>query len=316
MTDRKKKGLLLALIFIVVFIYMFNNMTMNNAGYLFYRRGARLLAMLIVSVAVTISTSLFQSVVNNRILTPDLLGYSQLYVLIQTSLVFFVGSMSSLILNPKINFLLVSIIMIIFSLIIFTSILRKTNHNLYLLLLIGTVLNTLFLSVSSFIQMIIDPNEFSILQNSLIASFNNINTEIIPLATILIVLPIPWVIKNLNKFDVIQLGEDYASNLGINTKVLYTQTLVVISILVSVSTALVGPIVFLGMLVVNLARLIVKSHKHKDTLFVGILLSCVMVIGGQLIVDKVFGLSVTLPVLLNMIGGTLMISLIMKERTS
>lgn len=316
MTDRKKKVLLVALVFVIIFVYMFNNMTMSNAGYLLYRRGARLVSMVVVSIAVTVSTSLFQSIVNNRILTPDLLGYSQLYVLIQTALVLTVGSMSSLILNHKLNFILVSLIMIVFSLLIFTNILKRLNHNIYLLLLIGTVLNTLFSSVSSFIQMIIDPNEFSILQNSLIASFNNINTDIIPIAVILILLPLPWVMKNLNKFDVLQLGEDYASNLGINTRKLYTQTLIVISILVSVSTALVGPIVFLGMLVVNLSRLIIKSHRHRDTLSIGILLSCLMVIGGQLIVDKVFGLSVTLPVLLNMVGGVFMIYLIMKERTS
>lgn len=316
MQDKTKKKIYIAIAIAFCLIYVFNNMNANNASYLLYRRIPRLIAMIVVAIAITVSTTLFQTMVNNKILTPDLLGYSSLYVMIQTLLVFLFGSFSITLMNATVNFALVSFFMIIFSLVIFTFILKKSKHNLYLLLLVGTVLNTLFSSVSSFIQMVIDPNEFNILQNSLIASFNNINTDIIPIAVVFILIPLPWVFRNLNKFDVLQLGEDYATNLGIDTKRLYTISLIVISILVSVSTALVGPIVFLGMLVINLSRMSLKSHKHKDFMFIAIIIAIIMVVGGQFIVDKIFGLSVTLPVLLNLIGGIYMIYLIMKERTS
>lgn len=235
--------------------------------------------------------------------------------MLQTLLVFVFGSLHISMISPYVNFTLVAVLMIVFSLVIFTFILKKSKHNLYLLLLVGTVLNTLFSSISSFLQMVIDPNEFSILQNNLIASFNNINTEIIYIAVFVLLIPLPWVIKNLNKFDVLQIGEDYANNLGIDTQRLYTISLVVISILISVSTSLVGPIVFLGMLVVNLARMSIKSFKHKDFMKLAALLSIVLVVGGQFIIDKVFTFEVTLPVLLNLIGGVYMIYLMMKERT-
>lgn len=235
--------------------------------------------------------------------------------MLQTLLVFVFGSLHISMISPYVNFTLVAVLMIVFSLVIFTFILKKSKHNLYLLLLVGTVLNTLFGSISSFLQMVIDPNEFSILQNNLIASFNNINTEIIYIAVFVLLIPLPWVIKNLNKFDVLQIGEDYANNLGIDTQRIYTISLVVISILISVSTSLVGPIVFLGMLVVNLARMSIKSFKHKDFMKLAALLSIVLVVGGQFIIDKVFTFEVTLPVLLNLIGGVYMIYLMMKERT-
>ncbi len=315
MRDKTKIRLIALIALIVCLVYLFYGMNSNNASYLLYRRGPRIIAMVAVAVAITISTTLFQTMVNNRILTPDLLGYSQLYVVLQTLLVFMFGTLHITMLSPYVNFALTSAFMIIFSLFIFTYILKKSKHNLYLLLLVGTVLNTLFGSISSFLQMVIDPNEFNILQNNLIASFNNINTEIIYVAFIVLLIPLPWVIKNLNKFDVLQIGEDYATNLGVDTKSLYTKSLIVISILISVSTALVGPIVFLGMLVVNLARMSITSFKHKDFMKLASYLSIILVVGGQFIIDKVFTFSVTLPVLLNLIGGVYMIYLIMKERT-
>lgn len=314
MSDRRKMSIVFIFALIVSFVYLFYNINSSNAAYLIYRRLPRLIAMYAVAGAITVSTSLFQTTVNNKILTPDLLGYSQLYVLLQTVLIFTFGSLSIASSNTYINFISLALLMIIFSLVIFTYVLKRSNHNLYLLLLVGTILNTLFASISSFLQMVIDPNEFAVLQNSIIASFNNINTDIIWISIILLLLPIPWLIKNLNNFDTLLLGKDYANSLGVDTKLLSTQTLVVISILISVSTSLVGPITFLGMLVINVSRLSIKSFKHKESILFAILVSINLVVGVQFIIEKVFTYSITLSVLLNLIGGIYMIYLMMKER--
>ena len=315
MHDKTKKYLLLIASISVCLLYILYGMNSSNMSYLLYRRIPRLVAMIAVSIAITVSTSIFQTVTNNRLLTPDLLGYSQLYVLIQTLIVFIFGGMHLLNINQYLNFVVVAGLMCGFSLVIFTYILKKSNNYVYLLLLIGMILNTLFSSISTFLQMVIDPNEFSIVQNNVMASFNSINTSVILIAVVLLIIPMPWVIKNLRNLDVLQLGEDYASNLSVNTSTLYRNSLIVISILVSLSTALVGPIVFLGMLVVNMAKITTASYKHEDYIVIGIMMSIVLVVGGQFIIDKVFNFGVTLSVLLNLIGGLYMIYLIMKERT-
>lgn len=315
MRDKSKKILLIIGCIIVCLLYVFYGMNSVNVSYLLYRRVPRLIAMIAVSVAITVSTSIFQTVTNNRLLTPDLLGYSQLYVLIQTFIVFVFGGMHLFNVNQYVNFVLVAALMSIFSLVIFTYILKKSNNYVYLLLLIGMILNTLFSSVSTFLQMVIDPNEFAIVQNNVMASFNSINTSVIIIAVVLLIIPMPWVIRNLHNLDVLQLGEDYASNLSVDTGKLYHNSLIVISLLVSLSTALVGPIVFLGMLVVNMAKITSSTYKHKDYIVIGILMSIILVVGGQFIIDKVFNFGVTLSVLLNLIGGLYMIYLILKERT-
>ncbi|MCG0056936.1 iron chelate uptake ABC transporter family permease subunit, partial [Escherichia coli] len=62
---------------------------------------------------------------------------------------------------------------------------KGEGRNIFFLLLIGIVFGTLFSSLSSFMQMLIDPNEFQVVQDKMFASFNNINTDLLWLAFII-----------------------------------------------------------------------------------------------------------------------------------
>ena len=59
------------------------------------------------------------------------------------------------------------------------------------------------------------------------------------------------------------LGEDQAKSLGVNYSGVMNRSLIFISILIAVSTALVGPLMFLGLITVNLAREILQKAAHK-----------------------------------------------------
>ena len=54
-------------------------------------RGGKLAAMLLVAYAVAVSSVLFQTVTHNRILTPAIMGFDALYLLIQSLVVFGFG---------------------------------------------------------------------------------------------------------------------------------------------------------------------------------------------------------------------------------
>ena len=64
--------------------------------------------------------------------------------------------------------------------------------------------------------------------------------------------------------DVMSLGREQAVNLGVDYDYVTKHVLVVVTILISVSTALVGPITFLGLLVANVAYQFIHSYKHKS----------------------------------------------------
>ncbi|WP_100400153.1 iron chelate uptake ABC transporter family permease subunit [Bacillus sp. FJAT-44742] len=284
----------------------------SNWDYVLPRRGMAVYAMILTGTAIAFSTLIFQTITNNRILTPSILGLDSLYMLIQTFIIFVFGSMSTL-MSSNSNFLLSVGLMLIFSALLYRLFFKKNQQNIYLLLLLGIIFGTLFSSLSGYMEMLIDPNEFQIVQDRSFASFNNVKTDLIYLSTILIVLCAVYVSRFAKYLNVLSLGREHAINLGVNYDYVVKRLLIVVVILISVATALVGPITFLGLLVVNVAYSFINTYRHGYLIIGSILISIVALVGGQLVVERVLGFSVPISVVINLVGGTYFIYLLLKE---
>ena len=175
------------------------------------------------------------------------------------------------------------------------------------------IFGTLFKSGSSFVQVMIDPNEFLALQTKMMASLNNINTDILIIALIMIIAIIPFIYDDIKYLDVLSLGREQAINLGVDYDKLVKKMIIIISILVSISTALVGPMTFLGLIVANIAREGLKTYKHKYLILGATLISMITLVGGQFFVQHIFKFNTTLSVIINFIGGIYFIQLLLKE---
>ncbi|MGN7309692.1 iron chelate uptake ABC transporter family permease subunit [Alkalicoccobacillus gibsonii] len=291
---------------------MFIHLNTSNLEYVLPRRGKKILAIVLTGAAIAFSTVVFQTITNNRILTPSILGLDSLYLLIQTVLIFFLGSGSGL-MDTNVNFFLSVGLMVLFASILYRLMFKREDQNIFLLLLVGIVFGSLFGSLSSFMQMLIDPNEFLIIQDRMFASFNNVNEDILLFSLIGFLLIGIYVIRFTKFFDVMALGRDEAINLGIHYDKIVKRMLILIAVLVSISTALVGPIMFLGLLVVNLAREFLKTYRHTYLLMGSTLISVIALVGGLLIVERVFTFETTLSVIINFVGGTYFIYLLLKE---
>ena len=190
---------------------------------------------------------------------------------------------------------------------------RRENTNLFFLLMIGMIFGTLFSSLSSFMQMVIDPNEYLVLQNKLFASFNNVNVDILFLSIILVLLMIPFVWDDIKYYDVMSLGKDQAINLGVDYDKIMKKSFVIIAILIAISTSLVGPLTFLGILVANITREMMKTYKHSYLITVSILVSIFTLVFGQVLMERILHLSTPVSVVINMIGGIYFMYLLYKE---
>ena len=190
---------------------------------------------------------------------------------------------------------------------------EKDNANIIFVLLIGMICGTFFRSLSSFMQMVIDPNEYLVLQNKLFASFNNVNVDILFLSIILVLLMIPFVWDDIKYYDVISLGKDQAINLGVDYDKIMKKSFVIIAILIAISTSLVGPLTFLGILVANITREMMKTYKHSYLITVSILVSIFTLVFGQVLMERILHLSTPVSVVINMIGGIYFMYLLYKE---
>ncbi|OAB47573.1 iron chelate uptake ABC transporter family permease subunit [Paenibacillus antarcticus] len=309
-----------SILFVIVIVLIALFLLYDAGGhwdYVLPRRGKKILAMVLTGSAIAFSTVVFQTITNNRILTPSILGLDSLYMLFQTFIIYAFGSTTLTSTDRNINFLISVALMIGFSGVFYKILFRKEGQsNIYFLLLIGMILGTFFGSVSSFMEVLIDPNEFLMLQDKMFASFNNVNTDLLIISIIGIIGVTIYFTKFIKYLDVISLGRDQAVNLGVNYDYVVKRLLVVVAILMSIATALVGPITFLGLLVANVAHQFLKTYKHKYLILGSILISIIALIGGQFIVEKVFTFSTTLSVIINFIGGAYFIYLLLKENKS
>ena len=161
----KRKIILLAILSaILIAILIGINLTPDNWKYFLSRRIPKVIATMLTAGAIAFSSMVFQTITNNRILTPSVLGLDSLYLLIQTMIIFLFGQSSIVFANNNYSFIISVSLMVIFSMILFKALLNKGN-NIFFLLLTGLIFGTLFSSISTFMQVLIDPNEFLVIQD-------------------------------------------------------------------------------------------------------------------------------------------------------
>lgn len=276
------------------------------------RKSIQVLAMVISAILISSTTLVFQTMTHNRILTPSLIGFDAIFVTIQTAIIFFFTSTSWLNLNPYVNFIVSSCMMILISLTMFKVILNKNKNNIIFLLLVGMVLSTLSRSLASFLQTIMDPIEFQSLVIRTEVSVSNMNTSVILLAIPLMIFIVILMLKEFRSYDVMILGETQAIGLGVEYTKKMNLSLIYIAIAMSITTAMIGPLSFLGLIAVNAAREMLKNYKHLPLFIASSLLAIIFLVLGQTIVVET-GYLTTVTVLMSMIGGAYMIYLVLKE---
>ncbi|MDF7671013.1 iron chelate uptake ABC transporter family permease subunit [Orbaceae bacterium ESL0721] len=310
-----KRLIFLAILALCCILFFMTINLKGNIHYILVDRSWILLTMILVAFCAAASTLLFQTVTNNRILTPALMGIEPLFILIQTVVVFFIDSQGIPFIGTIGKFICESTLLILFSLFLYRGLFTRLKQNLYLVLMIGIILGTLFRSFSNLLQRLMTPSEFAIIQSRIFATFTQAEPALI-IASVVIAIAAGIILWRMRfRFDVLALGRDNAINLGISYRRSVTTILMLVSILVAISTALVGPFTFLGLLIANLAYSISGSSQHRYLLPTAFLLGVIFLVGGQMVLQHLLNMSGTLPIVVEFIGGLLFIFLLLKKVT-
>lgn len=301
---------LLALVSIILFMTLGAK---GNWGFVLSFRGKKLLSLVLVAYSVAVSTVLFQTVTDNRILTPSIMGFDALYVLIKTSIVFFLGVGALISIDSQIQFLVEVLVMVGASSLLFRWLFLGEERSLHLLVLVGIVFGILFRSLGNFMQRMLDPGAFNVLQDTLFASFSMTDPTLLGVASVIVVAVSIVGLKLMHSYDVLSLGRAQAINLGVPYKRTVGIILVLVAILVSVSTALVGPVTFFGLLVATLAHSLVGNSRHLFVLPAAILLGIIALVGGQTLLERVFAFDTALSIIIEFLGGVVFILLVLRR---
>ena len=309
-------GILSVMVVLLVAAYLLipskNSTTVSN--FIFQRRLLKLLIMVIVSCAIPISTISFQTVVQNRFLTPGVLGIESLFVFIQSGLYYFESLVGVKVEQSVIIYSVTIVIQIGLLLLLMNASKGMMLSNFKVLLLLTMAFSMLLRNASTFLQVLMDPNEFDKLQSSLYPSFQKMNAQpmMIGVAISLFVLLMMVFYRLRHQLDALHLGVDGAKMLGINTKRLSNVVIVIVIIMSSLSTILVGPLQFLGFMIANLTYQLTKEYKHGVLWLFSAVLGLVIVLTAQLIVERIFLLTIPISVFIEGIGGVLYLILLVK----
>lgn len=277
------------------------------------RRGIAVGAMIIVAVCQAMATVAFQTVTANRILTPSIMGFESLYRAIHTSTIFFLGAAGLTEARTTSTFIGQLVLMVAMCLVLYSWLLTSKRANLHSMLLLGVVLGAGLGSVSAFMQRLLTPSEFDVLTARLFGSISNAEPEYFPVAIPLVLVTTVVLFLASRRLNVLALGRETATSLGINHKLTSIAVLIGVSILMATSTALVGPMTFLGFLVATLAYQICDTYDHRYIFPTAVVLGITVLASAYFLMKHVFAAQGVVSIIIELVGGLAFLVAILRK---
>ena len=294
-------------------LYLLYNMNPDNIGYLLPRRLPVLGAIVLGAWAAGVSALSFQTVANNHIITPGIMGLEGLFVLAHTVLIMTAPGFRTSDPLPAFGFALS--VLLLYSLVLIRQ-LRRAESGVEILLLTGIVASTLFTSANAFLQKVMDPNEFSLLQSSTLGSIGNVNPRVLAAGATLAIVCTVMLYAVRNRLDVLALGKDTAVSLGVRYRRTVRIVILICLSLTGISTAVIGPFPYLGLVIASVTRAWFRDHRHARLFPAAFMTGFIVILGGHLVVERLLKNRLTLPVFLNLAGGIVFLILVTRRSNS
>lgn len=307
-------GILTVLAAAALGLYLFGFVT-GSYEFAFTLRSATAGAMLVAAFTQGVATVLFHTVTDNRILTPSIMGFDSLFVLMQTVLVTLFGGAVLALTDGIPGLLAQTAVMMLFATLLYRWLFSGTFGNLYVLLLVGVVFGMAFDSVSVFLERLLHPTDYDMLSVELFGRMTDVDPGILPLAfaVCLVVGVIVW--RRRHTYDALLLGREMSTSVGVSHRRELTLTLMLVALLISFSTALVGPLTFFGFVVATLAYELAGTYRHAVVLPMAVLLGIIALAAGQFVLQHIFYAGGFLTVIIEFVGGLLFLFILLRKRT-
>ena len=196
---------------------------------------------------------------------------------------------------------------------LYSWLLSRPYGSVHLMLLVGVVLGGGLAALSTFMQRLLDPNSFDLLSARLFGNISNARTEYVAIAAPIAVVVCALLWLRSRRLNTVALGADAATNLGLHHRRELMVTLLLVSVLMAMTTALVGPMTFLGFLVATLAYSLVDTHDHRFILPVAALAGYAVLTSAYFVLRHVFYAGGAVTVVIELIGGITFLVVVMRK---
>lgn len=259
-------------IFLLFFILVFLIMNVSNIGYdplMNIVNKDTIFSIIISGFSLGVSTFIVQSISRNKMADTSILGVSGINLLVVSFLLLPLNLSDEKNINIF-NKMLPIVFILCSSLAMFVIFLlsKKSQYKISKkFILAGILMNFVFSAFSNSISVFLTSGKESIL-----TKYTNGNIQApsdmfcVYFAIVTILIACIWFMIIMNKFKITCINPYIASQLGINIKSIYFQSLLLSGIFTGVSFTLTGNVVFLGLLAANISYTIFKSN-YKYSFF-------------------------------------------------
>lgn len=286
--------------------------TLSNFRGIVGRSFPALIGMMGSGFLIAVVSLSFQTITESKILTPSMIGFDAIFVITQTLIIFLLGTNTTLITNPFINYAITAGAMVTISFFMYRTVLRRGKNNMIFLLMFGLVLSGILSSGTRYLLRMMEAYEFGHVQAIVNVTINNMRESIIYMVMPLMVLLSGVILFRHRTYNVMTLGAKQARGLGVDYEKELHFNLILIAIGMSLVTALIGPLAFLGLLAVNFARMVLKTHRHLPLFLVSGLTAAIALVLGQTIVELLEG-QIPITVIINLVGCSYIFYYIIKD---
>lgn len=307
-------SLLVGFTVITALMYLLLGIDFDIFQYQMTSRLRKVFLIFIVGGAIATSTVVFQAITVNRLLTPSIIGLDAVYLFSKVLILFLFGAQSVFVQHVYLNFGVSLLMMIAFAWILFEGIFKVGQFSVYFILLVGVILGTFFKSLTGFLELLINPEDFLVVQSAMFANFEASNPSLVLICAVALIILFGITVVRLPYLDVLSLGRVQAINLGVDYLLMTRCLFIIVALMVAIATSLVGPITFLGLLSVNLAHEWMKTYEHRRILPATLCISWSSLFIGQWLVEHLFDAITQTSLLINLIGGVYFIYLLLKRR--
>lgn len=308
---------LLSLVVVLLSLFYLLNNYATMTDYIWRLRVSKLTAYIVIVLAIVPSTFAFQTLFRSHYLSPNVLGMDAIFSLCQT-LIFFIGSRF---MNREVgtlttsSFLINLVLMLFFSALLYIAVRPRQLSERFdesLLIMLGLILSQLIRSLTTFMQVIMDPSDYDALFSRLNPSFQRISTSLLIIGMVIVLIGLVILFKYSSVLDVIKVDHDTAASLGINIQKVTFQLIFIIVLMIGTSTAIVGPLTFLGFMIANITYQFTHISHHWQYFIIGSLLGLIMVIGGQWVNESLLNNHYNLSVIVDVAGALMFFTLLFK----
>ncbi|GAB4125142.1 MAG: iron ABC transporter permease [Raineya sp.] len=278
----------------------------------------KVLTAILAGVALSVSGLLMQTFFANPLASPSELGISAGASLGVASLTLSSGiSWASLQSMGLGGYSLVAILAIggaILVMLLMLGVATQIRNNVALLI-VGLMLSSLVIAVIAFWQFMSSPEQIRDFLWWSFGSLSNTNYTQIGIMSLGIVGACLILLKDIQSFNVLLLGEQYAQTMGINLRNLRWKLILLVSVMTGIVTAFCGPIGFIGIAVPHLARRWLRSANHWVLIPATAFLGAILLLFCDTLAHAVYSnFSLPINTMTSLLGSPLIIWVVMRRQ--